>query len=82
LLQVVHGLSAARHPVELLASSSAEAVHIVVRSQQLSVTVINPETSLSLAVAEANIRSQRAGFSLTLQPLTVRIDLPRAPSAY
>jgi hypothetical protein len=82
LLQVVHGLSSARHPVELLASSSAEAVHILVRSQKMSVTVINPETSLSLAVAEANIRSQHAGFSLTLQPFTARIDLPRASSAY
>jgi hypothetical protein len=82
VLLVVHGLSGVRDTVELITSSSADAVQIVVRNLHLSVAVINPEASLSLAVAEANMRSQQAGLSLDLQPLTVCIDLPVAPLAY
>jgi hypothetical protein len=81
VLLVIHGLSSARDTVELIASSSSEAVQIVVRNPQLSVAVINPEASLSMAVAEANMRSQQAGFSLSLQPFTVCIDLPMAAFA-
>jgi hypothetical protein len=81
VLLVVHGLSGAQDVVELVASSSANAVQIVVRNLHLSVAGINPEASLSLAVAEADMRSQQAGLSLSLQPFTVRIDLPRAPLA-
>jgi hypothetical protein len=82
VLLVVHGLSAAQDTVELIAFSSANGVRIVVRNLHLSVAVINPEASLSMAVAEANMRSQQAGLSLSLQPFTVRIDLPKAPFAY
>jgi hypothetical protein len=78
---VVLGLSGAQDVVELIASSSAHVVQIVVRNLQLSVAGIDPEASLSLAVAEADMRSQQAGLSLSLQPFTVRIDLPRAPLA-
>ena len=82
VLLVVHGMSGVQDTVELITSSSADAVQIVVRNLHLSVAVINPEASLSLAVAEANMRSQQAGLSLSQQPFTVRIDLPRAPLAY
>jgi hypothetical protein len=82
VLLVVHGLSAAQDTVELIASSSANGVRIVVRNLRLSVELINSEASLSMAVAEANMRSQQGGFSLSLQPFTVRIDLPNAPFAY
>ncbi len=82
VLLVVHGLSGAQDMVELIASSSGNAVQIVVRNLRLSVAGINPEASLSLAVAEADMRSQQAGLSLSLQPFTVRIDLPKAPLAY
>ncbi len=82
VLLVVHGLSGVQDTVELITSSSANAMQIVVRNLHLSVAVINPEASLSLAVAEANMRSQQAGLSLSLQPFTVCIDLPMAPLAY
>ena len=49
-----------RTTVELIASSSADAVQIVVRNLHLSVAVINAEASLSMAVAEANMRSQQS----------------------
>ena len=75
------GCLALQDVVELIASSSADAVQILVRNLHLSVAGINPEASLSLAVAEADMRSQQAGLSLSLQPFTVRIDLPRAPLA-
>ena len=78
---VVYGLSGVQDTVELITSSSANAVQIVVRNLHLPAAVINPEASLSLAVAEANMRSQQAGLSLSLQPFTVRIDLPKAPLA-
>jgi hypothetical protein len=82
VLLVVHRLSGAQDVIELIASSSADAVQIVVRNLHLSVAVIDAEASLSIAVAEANMRSQRGGLSLSLQPFTVRIDLPRAPFTY
>jgi hypothetical protein len=82
VLLVVHGLSATQDTVELIASSFANFVQIVVRNSNLSLAVINPEAKLSIAVAEANMRSQRADFSLSLQPFTVRIDLPKAPFDY
>jgi hypothetical protein len=81
VLLVVHRLSDTRDTIELVASSSANAVRIVVQNLHLSVAAIDAEASLSIAVAEANIRSQQAGFSLSLQPFTVRIDLPIAPFA-
>jgi hypothetical protein len=82
VLLVVYGLSGVQETVELITSLSADAVQIVVRNLHLRVAVINPEASLSLAVAEANMRSQQAGLSFSLHPFTVCIDLPKAPLAY
>jgi signal transduction histidine kinase len=81
VLLIVHGLSRAQDTVELIASASANEVQIVIQNQSLSVATINPEAKLSMAVAEANMRSQQAGLWLSLQPFTVRIELPRAPFA-
>ena len=82
VLLVIHRVSGAQDEIQLIASSSADVVRIVVRNLHLSVAVIDAEASLSIAVAEANMRSQRGGLSLSLQPFTVRIDLPRAPFNY
>jgi len=82
VLLVAHKLSCAKDMVELIASSSANAVQIIVRNLRLSVAVIDAEASLSIAVAEANMRSQQAGLCLSLQPFTVRIDLPMAAFAH
>jgi hypothetical protein len=81
VLLVVHRLSRAQDIIELITSSSANTVQIVVRNLHLSVAVIDAEGSLSIAVAEANMRSQQASLSLSLQPFTVRIALPMAPFA-
>jgi len=77
ILLVVHGLSYGGGAVELTASSSTSAVHVAISSHETCVTAISAESSLSLAVAETNMRSQGAGYSMTLQPFSVRIDLPR-----
>ncbi len=81
VLLVAHRLSGALDTVELTASPSANTVQIVVRNLRLSAAVIDAEASLSIAVAEANMRSQQAGLSLSLQPFTVRMDVPMAPFA-
>jgi hypothetical protein len=82
VLLVVRRLSRAQDTIEFIASSSAHAVQIVLRNLHLSVALIDAEASLSIAVAETNMRSQQAALSLSLQPFTVRIDLPIAPFAY
>jgi hypothetical protein len=82
VLLIVHGLSRAQDTVELLVTQSAHAVHLVIRNLNASVASINAEASLSLAVAEANMRSQHAEFALSLRPFTVCIELPKAPFAY
>jgi hypothetical protein len=82
VLLIVHGLSRAQDTVELIASASANVVQITIQNLNLSAAMINAEARLSMAVAEANMRSQQAGLSLTLQPFTVCIELPKAPFAY
>ncbi len=82
VLLIVHGLSRAQDTVELMATPSAHAVQVVIRNLNVSVAAINAEASLSMAVAEANMRSQHAEFALSLRPFTVCIELPRATFAY
>jgi hypothetical protein len=81
VLLIAHGLSRAQDTVELLASASLNSVQIVIQNLNLSVDTINADTRLSMAVAEANMRSQQARLSLILQPFTVCIELPTAPFA-
>jgi hypothetical protein len=82
VLLIFHGLSHPQDTVELVATQSANAVEVVVRNPNVSVAAINAESSLSMAVAEANMRSQQAKFALSLSPFTVSIELPKAPFAY
>ena len=82
VLLILHGLSRPQDTVELVATQSANVVEVVVRNPNVSVAAINAECSLSMAVAEANMRSQHAKFALSLSPFTVSIELPKAPFAY
>jgi hypothetical protein len=79
VLLTAHALSGARDHVELIASSSFHGMQIVVRNLNLSMNATNAEARLSMATAEANIRSQQAGFEWSQQPFKVLIDLPKAP---
>jgi signal transduction histidine kinase len=79
VLLTAHALSRARDQVELIASSSVHGMQIVIKNSNLSVAAVSAEARLSMAAAEANIRSQQAGFLWSEQPFHVLIDLPRAP---
>jgi len=80
ILLIARAVSRPQDTVELIASSSSSnTVRVVVQNLTSHVDAINAETSLSMAFAEANIRSQQAGFSWSLKPFTVQIDLQGAP---
>jgi hypothetical protein len=82
-LLVAHAVSRPQETVELIASpSSTDAVLVVVRNMHSNVDALNAEQSLSMALAEANMRSQQASFCWNLQPFNVQIELPRAPLAH
>ena len=75
VLLIVHGLSHARDNVELIvSSSSSNSIQIVVRNPDLYLEKLSEEASLSMALADANIRSQQAGFSWGLQPFSVQFE--------
>jgi hypothetical protein len=78
VLLIAHGLSHAQDTVEVIASSS-DVVRIVVRNVKSVVDAVNAETNLSMALAEANIRSQQAKFSWNLHPFSVQIEFQKAP---
>ena len=79
VLLTVHALSSAGNQVEMIASTSAQGMQIVIRNLNLSLASTSAEARLSMAAAEANIRSQQAGFVFTQRPFHVLIDLPKAP---
>jgi hypothetical protein len=76
ILLIAHAVSSPQDTVELIASSSSSnTVRVVVQNLTSCVDAMNAETSLSMAFAEANIRSQQAEFTWSLQPFSVQIDL-------
>jgi len=80
VLLTAHALSRAQDTVELIASStSANVVRVLVRNVKSYGGAMNAEANLLMVLAEANIRSQDAGFSLSLQPFSVQIELRKAP---
>lgn len=81
VLLIAHALSRAGEIVELIATSS-NFVEIVVRNVKLSVDSMSAEMSLNMALAEANIRSQQASFTWSLQPFSVQIELQKAPFSH
>jgi hypothetical protein len=80
VLLVAHTMSRAQDTVELIASStSSNVVQVLVRNVKSYARSMNAEARLGMALAEANIRSQEANFSLTLRPFSVQIELRTAP---
>jgi len=80
ILLIAHAVSRPQDTVELIASSSSSnAVRVVVQNLTSCVDTMNAETSLSMAFAEANIRSQQAGFCWSLKPFSVQIDFEGVP---
>jgi hypothetical protein len=79
VLLIAHAVSTARDTIELIVSSSADEVSVLVRNQNSSIAPLNPEATFGIAVAEANMRSQQAGFSWSLRPFAVLTVLHKAP---
>jgi signal transduction histidine kinase len=80
ILLIAHAVSRPQDTVDLIASSSkSNTVRIVVQNLASCVDAMNAETSLSMAFAEANIRSQQADFLWTLKPFSVQIEFEGVP---
>jgi hypothetical protein len=78
VLLIAHAVSRAADTVDLILASTPDMVQIMIRNLNSRATRMNAEGSLSMAVVEANICSQQAGFSLTLQPFEVQVELRKA----
>jgi hypothetical protein len=82
VLLIAHGLSHAQETIELIVSSSdTKTVRVVVRNLNSNLDAISAEAKLSMALAEANFRSQGASFFWSLQPFRAQIDFQNAPVA-
>jgi len=77
VLLVAHTISRKLETIELIASSS-RAVRVVVRNATSYVDTMNAQASLSMALAEADIRSQGAVFSWSPQPFIVQMEFQKA----
>lgn len=76
ILSVAHAVSRSQDTVEVITSSPfTSTVRIVTRNLHSHVEALNAEQSLSLALAEANIRSQQGRFTWSMQPFNVQIEL-------
>jgi hypothetical protein len=83
ILLVAHAVSQPQDTVELIATSpSSSAVELVARNVHAYVDSLNAEQSLNMALAEANLRSQQASLSWSLQPFRVEIELQKVPLAH
>lgn len=80
VLLIAHSVSHPDDTIELIAAPSNNGVAVEVRNANSRVDALNAESSLSMALAEACIRSQLALFEWSLDPFGVRIDLPKAPA--
>jgi hypothetical protein len=78
VLLVAYGVSCAKDTVQLIATSLPNAVQVVVSNVNAYENPLSAEASLSMALAEANIRSQQGHFSWSLQPFNAEIELQTA----
>lgn len=82
VLLTAYAVSRANDTVELIATSFPTAIRVVVRNANSYVDPLSAEASLSMALAEASIRSQQGRFTWSLQPFIAQIDLRKAPAAH
>jgi signal transduction histidine kinase len=82
VLLIAHTVSRTQDTVELIVSSShPNAVRVVVKNTRSYVDEMNAEQRLNMSLADANMRSQQAGFSCSLNPFSVEIEFSGVPSA-
>lgn len=83
VLLIAHAVSGAPDAIELIVSHSPnDSIRVIVRNLNSQVEVLEAEASLRMDIADADIRSQMASFTWSLQPFTVQIDLPKAPPVH
>ena len=79
VLLIAQGISHFGNTVELIATSDlSTAVRVVIRNLNAHVADLSIDAGLGMALVEANVRSQRATVSWSLQPFTIQIVLPIA----
>lgn len=81
VLLLERALAAPGDTVELVVTPFENVVKVSFRNVQPAVRTLNEEMSLKLALVEANVRSQNGVLHWDLEPLTVDIELKRAPGA-
>jgi hypothetical protein len=77
-LKIAACLSSVGDSVEVLAARSGGFVHLAVTSARAHGRALNSSQRLALALAGANIRSQRGRFKLAEDPFCVSMELPFA----
>jgi hypothetical protein len=82
VLFVAHTISSSRDIIELIATSSANAVRIVLQNVTSPLSAMDAQSSLNMALAESAIRSQRAGLTWSLQPFSVQIEFQKSRSCF
>jgi len=80
VLLITHTLSHAKETVELIAASSSSTVRVIVQNTASQVNSLNAQTSLTLALAAANLRSQGAALSWSFRPFRVEMNFQTAGS--
>ena len=80
VLLIACGVSQAHDTVEVVVTSpTLNTVQIVVQNLNSRIESISSGARLDMALAETNIRSQQANFTWSLEPFSVRFELPSAP---
>lgn len=80
ILMLAHEVSHTADSVEFIVTSRPGAIHLTIRNCNADVSCMSGEFKLAMALAEASIRTQQAGFSWHSAPFTVEIELPKAPA--
>jgi signal transduction histidine kinase len=80
VLLTAHAVSVTGDTVELILTSSPDTVQIIVRNLNSPAEEMSAAGNLSIAIAEANMRSQEAEFSLSMQPFQAQIEVKKAQS--
>jgi hypothetical protein len=78
VLLVAHAVSHVGDTVEVIVTvDSPDSVQVVLRNKNAHPEGLNSEEGLSMALAEANVRSQRASLSWSLEPFSVLVAFPK-----
>jgi hypothetical protein len=78
VLLISHAVSNAEDTVEVIATRSSTTVQVVIKSTNPEIHELSSEELLTMALAEASLRSQHGSLSWTCGPFHARIELQLA----